>query len=78
MPVTVLAIPTPAVASMVNKEELLTLAKERCQAIKQVLISQYQINNKQIAIAPHQTIIARQNSGKNGRRVDFSFSTIKH
>ncbi len=66
--------PPPIAITMVTKKELLILAEKRCQAIKKILTETYQIPDKQITISPHHTVIAKQNSGRSGRRVDFSFN----
>lgn len=55
----------------VSKEELLFLAKERCQRIKDILIQKYGIEGNRILISADATVVPESGAGLAGNRADF-------
>jgi hypothetical protein len=55
----------------VSKEELLSLAKERCLRIHEILIEQYQVAEERISISPEVTVVPTTGAGLAGNRVDL-------
>lgn len=55
----------------VSKEELLALAKERCQRLKEILTTEYGVEDNRLLISPDTTVVPGTGAGLVGNRADF-------
>lgn len=73
----VLPIPGDASALLtVSKEELLTLAKQRCRRLKEILIAEYGIPENRILISPDTSVVPTTGAGLAGNRADFILGRV--
>lgn len=61
----------------VSKEELLTLARERCLHLKEILVSEYGIAAHRILISPDSTVVPASGAGLAGNRADFILGRLE-
>jgi hypothetical protein len=72
-------LPTQGDASAllsVSKEDLLTLAKQRCLRLKEILINEYGIPENRILISPDTSVVPTTGAGLAGNRADFILGRI--
>ncbi len=63
-------------ALTVSKEELLSLAMERCLRIKEILVEQYGLAEDRILISPEASVVPSTGAGLSGNRVDFILGRV--